>query len=183
MVRKEYKAGEFVGDHGLIFIEEVEPHVQQPSGKKVRKGRFLCSCNQEFCSLLGSVKRGMATSCGCVQKEKASCVGRGNAGESSGNWRGGVHTHYLYWTWNNMRARCFNERCKSYPNYGGRGITMHEPWINDSVAFTEWMDENLGPRPEGFSIDRIDNDGHYVPGNLRWADKSTQQKNQRRNLK
>ena len=171
--RIDYKAGDFVGDHGLIFIEDAEPYVA-PNGTNVRKGRFLCACNQSFEACLKHVNNGNTKSCGCYKNVISS---------DNPNWRGGVKSHYLYNTWNGIKKRCFSESSENYRHYGGRGITMHEPWVNDPKSFLDWMDENLGPRPEGFSIDRIDNDGHYAPGNLRWADQSTQVKNQRRNLK
>lgn len=65
-----------------------------------------------------------------------------------------------------------------WANYGGRGIRVHPEWIRDPFAFYAAL-EDLGPCPEGHSFDRIDNDGHYEPGNVRWADKSTQRTNAR----
>jgi hypothetical protein len=72
-------------------------------------------------------------------------------------------------TWSGIRHRCLVENNISYPDYGGRGITMWEPWIHDSGAFTAWVLENLGPRPDGYSIDRVNNNGNYEPGNLKWS--------------
>lgn len=56
---------------------------------------------------------------------------------------------------------------------------MHEEWRSDFRAFSAWIEENLGGRPDGHSLDRIDNDGNYEPGNLRWATKSQQSSNKR----
>lgn len=86
-------------------------------------------------------------------------------------------------TWSGIKRRCFNPKSEHYANYGGRGITMYKPWISDYMLFEEYIDTFLGKKPnETYSLDRIDNNGNYVPGNLRWADKVTQVRN-RRNTK
>lgn len=73
--------------------------------------------------------------------------------------------------WANMLQRCFNPRHPSYKRYGGRGITVCLEWRGTSHAFLVYM----GPRPgPEYSIDRIDNDGNYEPGNVRWATREQQ---------
>jgi len=81
--------------------------------------------------------------------------------------------------WEAIRTRCYNSTSMAFKDYGQRGIKMYEPWINDSRAFVTWLDKNLGPCPPDFTLDRIDNNGDYEPGNLRWASRSTQQRNKR----
>lgn len=86
---------------------------------------------------------------------------------------------HLLNTWKAMVARCTRVEFPSYKNYGARGIRIHEPWLDDPLAFATWLNENLGPRPEGQTLDRIDGDGHYEPGNLRWASRQLQAANRK----
>lgn len=81
-----------------------------------------------------------------------------------------------YTTWQSMIQRCRNENCKSYCNYGGRGIRVCERWKSFS-AFAQ----DMGEKPLGYTIDRINNDGDYEPGNCRWATMKQQNRNCRRN--
>ena len=78
-----------------------------------------------------------------------------------------------------MIRRCLDENFTGWKNYGGRGITVHTPWKDSFALFLE----DMGPCPSpAFSIDRINNDGNYEPGNCRWASKSEQSRNTRRNI-
>ena len=178
--RINYTKGQTVGDHGLVFLEEIEPYIT-PKGQKVRKAKFKCYCGEEFEQQIQHVKTGHAKSCGCYRSELGAERLRSlpKGGEHCPSWKGGVQSHYLYGTWQGMKRRCLIKDSHNYRHYGGRGITIHEPWIDDSKAFLDWIDDNLGERPDGFTLDRIDNDGNYEPGNLRWADQSTQVKNRR----
>ena len=83
-----------------------------------------------------------------------------------------------YRAWKDMLGRCRNSRHRQYPNYGGRGIRVCDEWLHDFVAFYN----HVGPRPSArHSIDRIDNDGNYEPGNVRWATRKMQNANMRTN--
>lgn len=81
-----------------------------------------------------------------------------------------------YQIWAAIKQRCFNKKHPKYKNYGGRGITMHPAWAESYMAFFE----HVGPRTsDQHTLDRIDNDGSYVPGNVRWATRTEQMRNTR----
>ena len=91
----------------------------------------------------------------------------------------GLSKQPLYRLWNAMMQRCYNPKHNAYKNYGGRGIEVYDEW-HDPEPYIFFVEAALGPKPSPeYTIDRIDNDQGYEPGNLRWADKTIQNNNKR----
>jgi hypothetical protein len=97
--------------------------------------------------------------------------------------RHGMWRSKEYSTWRSMRARCLDPSDSAYENYGGRGIIVHHAWAGSDGFDAFYAD--VGPAPKGgrISLDRIDNDGNYEPGNVRWATPKQQANNTRRNVR
>lgn len=134
---------------------------------------WKCKCDCEnFVEVIGSsLTRGNTKSCGCLVSEKLS-ERNYKHGYSE---RGKVSSTYDVWS--SMRKRCLNPNHPAFHNYGGRGITICERWIESFESFLEDKDE----RPDGMSLDRIDNDGNYTPENTRWTSFLKQSRNRRTN--
>jgi len=83
--------------------------------------------------------------------------------------------------WAGIKARCFNPKSRYFQQYGGRGISMWEAWVNDFAAFYQYVSGLPNFGVDEYTLDRIDNNNGYVPGNLRWTTKQQQARNTRRN--
>lgn len=101
--------------------------------------------------------------------------------EHAGLVRHGLSRHPLYGRWVSIKGRCLNPSSRNYPDYGGRGIRVFPEWSGDDPRpFITWVLDNLGLPPSAkHQLDRIDNNGNYEPGNLRWATPSENQRNKR----
>lgn len=131
----------------------------------VQRGRWSCICS---CGNYETFRTQQV-----LKAPKCRHYRRGNVTKTDKQ-----HPHYLRWY--SMCRRCHDPRDKAYDSYGGRGIRVHEPWRLNFRSFVAGL-KAIGPQPSPkHSLDRIDNDGNYEPGNLQWATASQQVRNRRK---
>ena len=136
------------------------------------KARWLCEC---ACGKFKKVRRShlvseATTSCGCYRVDRAIAQNTKH-GHVKNN-----RASRTYCTWASMKTRCNNPNADNYSYYGGRGIKVHGEWDTSFLKFYAYM----GERPLNHTIDRIDPNGNYEPGNVRWATPTEQGRNKRR---
>lgn len=151
--------------HGRLTV------LEQAGCTRGGDARWRCQCACGNIKAIRGADLGKRTlSCGCLQKES---VRKKNFKHGNAN-RGKLSPEYRSWV--GMKQRTSDPNQRNYKHYGGRGISVCEGWIN---SFEQFLTD-MGSRPNGTSIDRIDNDGNYEPDNCRWATGSEQRRNQRR---
>ena len=154
--------------YGLLEVVALAADKVYKSGKKTQ---YLCKCDcgKTKTILAASLVNGRTTSCGCIRKEQLAKRSRkhGCAGER------------LYVIWIDMKARCNNAAANNYHCYGGRGISVCKEWVNDFSAFQLWAVSN--GYNDNLTLDRINVNGNYEPGNCRWATTKEQGFNKRTN--
>lgn len=128
------------------------------------KVKCICDCGNVVVVKKQSLKSGNTKSCGCIRNEIIT--------------KHGMYKHPLYNIWKSMKNRCLNINDKDYPKYGGRGIDMNPDWVDVKVYIKD-IEESIGERPKGMTIDRIDNNKGYYIENLQYANSYQQNLNKR----
>lgn len=159
----------------ISFFDKVEYKYAHGRGSTCLRWLCRCECGEEKIVRGNSLKNGSSVSCRCYQREfqYKRKLRHGHTGRAIGV----DHSTPEYQAWAHMIQRCLNSSCPEYRNYGARGITVCERWMEAKNFLAD-----MGPRPSAkYSLDRINNDGNYEPDNCRWATQHQQQRNRRTN--
>ena len=127
----------------------------------------VCECGNYRMVLGDNLRNGVTKSCGCLKNEKIK----------ERALKHGMTKTPTYITWLNIKQRCFNHKNKRYPNYGGMGITVCEAWLKFENFYAD-----MGKRPEGLTVERIDNELGYFKDNCKWGTYAEQSRNTQNNI-
>lgn len=146
----------------LVVVARAENKVE-PSGAVRAQWECRCDCGGTNVVAGHTLSRGRTRSCGCLLREKES--------------KHGMALTPIYRVWNLMKQRCTNPNNAHWASYGGRGITLHPSWADFEAFYRD-----MGDRPTGMTLERVDNEKGYEPGNVIWASRLDQANNRRTNI-
>jgi hypothetical protein len=151
----------------LTVLGKGEMRLSRNGARMERWVPVRCLCGAELwtrtMSLIGRVRgKPNTVSCGCRRTKH------------------GETKTWLHRRWSGIKGRCYDVTHNGFHNYGGRGIQMAPEWRDDYIAFRDWIVVNIGMPPDlSYTLDRVNNDGNYEPGNIRWATRKEQHHNTR----
>lgn len=159
----------------LTVLNEAELY-WQPCGKSCRMVNCMCICGNKVTTLWYSIRKGLSTSCGCYNKE-INGKRIAEASRTHGDTPVGYSEYKsLYFVWNTMKQRCYNENTAKYKNYGAKGIKVCDEWNTSFAAFKAWSISNgyykqpaCTPFKDKLSIDRLNPLDDYTPENCVWV--------------
>lgn len=166
----------------------INPEVRSAGRRAVL---LQCECGSTYTALISCLKpnaygRINTTSCGCARREAGARTGKVTIKQAqAARWAVGGQNGLSaahpreYRCWRNMMARCYNPDLPKYKHWGGRGIRVCARW-HDFPMFLEDILRLIGPCPDRLTLDRIDTNGDYGPGKVRWATYATQNRNRRK---
>jgi hypothetical protein len=169
-----YTSGQILGNN-IVFLNEIER-----TRKNYVRAIFQCHCGNKFECDISQIKSFNTKSCGCLNTPEII---------AKRETKHGLYGHTVYKKWISMNERCYRMKADNYNKYGGRGIQVCNLWRNDFMEYYKYIislenyDELL-LKQNLISIDRIDNNSHYEPGNLRitsWHVQSVNQRKQKNN--
>lgn len=151
---------------GLTFIKRTRSRIRKDGTKDGDYSLYKCFCGVEFECIDYLVRKEMTRSCGCLKRHAA-------------------YTHRMnkskpHRTWGNMKQRCYNPKNHRYKNYGAKGVTVCDRWLNSFENFYKDMGD---PPSDNHSIDRINPFGNYEPNNCKWSTPLEQARNKRNSLR
>lgn len=149
--------------------------IERADNTKKGQARWLCKCDCGATCIADGVhlRRGEIKSCGCLSRENT--IKR----STKHGMKRRMSSNKIYSTWQNVKQRCLDKSAPHYAEYGARGITICEEWQTDFQAFFDYVSKLEHFNEEGYTLDRINNDGNYEPGNVRWATRKEQTRNRR----
>jgi hypothetical protein len=168
MDRLDVKQGERYGR--LTVVKDEAPHVTK-GGHKLRVVLCNCDCGNTKAIILGSLRKGVTKSCGCLRKEMATLHGaKVKHGARGVNAQEGIKGSYG--SWRAMNRRCCDKKREMAHRYVGRGIMICERWGDFNKFYFD-----MGDRPKDMTLDRVDNDKGYEPQNCKWSTHKEQANN------